>query len=543
MMLFILNVGVRLHMWWVKFHSWCPFLQKTTNPDCHQLRLLKQVIQKNQTTQFGERYSFREIQSLEQFQRQIPISTYEELEPWMASQIQGQSALSPSMAKHYTQTSGTTGQPKNLPIFPHTRKALRKSQQQQTYSIFQRIPQAFEGRLFSMVSPEIEGYLETGQSIGSLSGLLYNNLPYIVRRFKGVLNEGVLSIADYDEKYLIMAQFAAATEDVTLLSTANPSSIIKLVEVMKQRWAEVLDGVRYGNRFGLRANESRYQQLLQIDSQKVTLDLVWPQLSAITTWTKASCQCLISKVKRLTNRCVPILDLGYISTEFRGNIMISYEEDLGLPLVEDHFYEFVKPQDWENRKCPLSIPVKMIDEVVEGESYYVVVTNQHGLYRYFINDLVIIGPRYEKTPSLHFLRKGSGMMNLKGEKLSESQICQAVRQVADQLGLQVHFFVMLACQKQLRYELLLECDEMWSEPQFASLLDSALQALNIEFQAKRQSKRLEAIEVSTLTRGAGDTFKRQAVEKGQRENQYKVQVLQCKQACSFDFTPFLADSI
>ena len=59
--------------------------------------------------------------------------------------------------------------------------------------------------------------------------------------------------------------------------------------------------------------------------------------------------------------------------------------------------------------------------------YYIFFTTTSGLYRYDINDVIKVTGRYNQTPQIIFLRKGRGMTNITGEKLSVNQVIEAVQ--------------------------------------------------------------------------------------------------------------------
>jgi hypothetical protein len=65
-------------------------------------------------------------------------------------------------------------------------------------------------------------------------------------------------------------------------------------------------------------------------------------------------------------------------------------------------------------------------------------------------------------------------------------------------------------------------------------LDSLLRRLNLEYDAKRESGRLNALLVVPLRTGALEAVKAHSVREGQREGQFKTVLLQNKLDLSFD---------
>lgn len=69
----------------------------------------------------------------------------------------------------------------------------------------------------------------------------------------------------------------------------------------------------------------------------------------------------------------------------------------------------------------------------------------------------------------------------------------------------------------------------------AARVDEHLAMLNIEYASKRNSDRLNPLEVVEVQPGTAHIFRRHYVAAGQRDAQFKVQHLQPADACTFDF--------
>src|SRR5205823_8624993 len=165
-----------------------------------------------------------------------------------------------------------------------------------------------------------------------------------------------------------------------------------------------------------------------------------------------------------------------------------------------------------------------------------------GLYRYFINDLVRVTGFLRRTPLLQFVQKGKGVTNITGEKLYECQVLDAVRAAMGEIGCAVRFVIMLADEVACAYRLYIEphAGPRPSAAKLAETVDARLARLNLEYQAKRKSKRLGPIEAHWLIDQAGDAYKQFCVARGQREGQFKPVALAYRKSLGFDFDRFLA---
>jgi hypothetical protein len=164
----------------------------------------------------------------------------------------------------------------------------------------------------------------------------------------------------------------------------------------------------------------------------------------------------------------------------------------------------------------------------EGAAYYIFITTTGGLYRYDINDVIKVTGRYNRTPQIVFLRKGRGMTNITGEKVSVNQIISSIQLAAEGTGTVVDHFKAEADTAGSRYLFRVEFATTVSpetQRQFLQTLDSELKAGNIEYKSKRDSMRLKAPVLHVMKEGWYERGRRAQVESGMRAFQAKTQLL------------------
>ena len=149
----------------------------------------------------------------------------------------------------YAQTSGTTGDPKYVPVTP-TCQGREHSDQMRTwtYHAQKAHPDIFENKVVSLVSPAVEGHTPTGLAYGSTSGFMYKNMPGIIRRAYSIPYE-VFEIEDYGAKYYAIMRISLE-HDVRFLATANPSSIIKMCEKASEYSEDIIKDINDGTLSG-----------------------------------------------------------------------------------------------------------------------------------------------------------------------------------------------------------------------------------------------------------------------------------------------------
>jgi hypothetical protein len=514
-----------------------------------QRRLLMQVISANRNTTFGRQHGFASIASYEDFAGRVPVCTFEQTRPYVAAEIErGVAALTMEEPHCYVRTSGTTDRPKDLPLTASHLKSLRSIQEIAIAFQHRQCPEAFVGSLLAIVSPPREGALANGRSFGSASGFVAGGTPRIVRK-KFVVPPIVLAIKDSHLRYLLILRLALSRADLSYIATANPGTILALVRLYRQYHAALIDDVRRGGFFRgavlgaevraavsglLNADAPRATELERVQASGVEARIadLWPRLRLVGTWTFGSSGFAIAALRRELPPRARIIDIGYIASEFRGTITLGRRSGSGMPTLDTHFFEFVERDCWD-RAAPQFLT---LEQLRKGREYYVIVTTPSGLYRYFVNDLVRVVGHLHRTPLLRFVQKGKGVTNITGEKLYESQMLAAVRTVLDQYRVAGRFVMMLADEAERRYCLYLELEGGVSpdRSEVAAAVDSRLAELNVEYQGKRESQRLEGLVVHWLCRDAGEKYKQHCVEQGQREGQFKTIALAYRRTFGFD---------
>jgi hypothetical protein len=531
---------------------WLPVMRSARRPQQTQTNVLRKIVSANQTTQFGIEHGFADIRTPEDFRQRVAVQDYEKLRDYIERQRRtGEPALTAEPPLFYAQTSGSTGKPKYIPVCASALRLYRAEQALFTYLQYRACPAAFSGKALGIMGSAVEAGLDSGHNVGSVSGYLYESLPSAVQsRF--VVPPRVSTIADYDLKYLVILRLALASPDVSYLGSPNPSTFLRLLEVLNQKRdvlarsletgtlpeLDTLDpDTREGVSRRLQPDRARAMQLS--GKGPLTFASLWPQIALVTTWTGGSCGIALDKLRTALPGHTKVMELGYQSTECRGTIALDAETPFGLPPLHHHFFEFIRQDHWDSGR----LEFRGVGELESNERYYILITTAAGLYRYFMNDLVEAAGRYRNTPLLRFVQKGKGVTSLTGEKLYEAQVIQAVQDTARRHGFAPGFFLLVAEEESSSYHLFLETDDAGTSSmlQTAAEVDQRLGELNVEYHSKRASGRLAPLRIARLRHGTGEAYKAACVRAGQREGQFKPTVLQYRRDLLLRFEPYVVE--
>ena len=69
--------------------------------------------------------------------------------------------------------------------------------------------------------------------------------------------------------------------------------------------------------------------------------------SVVATWTGGSAGIATSALRSELAASTPVLELGYLASEFRGTVTLGRNSGSGLPTYETHFFEFVERERWD----------------------------------------------------------------------------------------------------------------------------------------------------------------------------------------------------
>lgn len=520
-----------------------------------QVRVLHGILQQNRNTAFGRRHRFAEVNSIEDYQRLCPVQNYDSLRPYFDEQENtGQPAITAEAAMFYAQTSGSTGASKLLPVTPTMLKQIKRQQALAGFLQYRACPQAFHGALLGIMGAAEEDQTAGGTTIGAISGVMYGMLPWPMKR-KFILPSGVFGIKDHLTKYLLILRLALAERDITYIATANPSTLVLLMEKLHAYREELLTGIETGRwpaerplphhvakavKRRLRPNRARAAELraLFASRDRLMISELWPHMALLATWTGGNCRIPLQALgAQLPERAVT-MDLGLLASECRATLAVETGTRSGLPVFMDYFFEFVERALWDDRQPEFLT----LDRLEQGKEYYLFVTTTGGLYRYDINDIVKVDGFRNEVPLIEFLQKGRGVTSITGEKLYEKQVVQAISELAAQCSLDLPFFIVLADRMAGHYEFYFELAGTIAPnaAELGNLLDRLICRQNDEYKQKLASGRLKPLQARLLTAGTATHFRAHRVKRGQKDGQFKTQCLAYKDEVDFDFSSRLA---
>jgi phenylacetate-coenzyme A ligase PaaK-like adenylate-forming protein len=80
--------------------------------------LLQRLLRDNQDTEYGRKYHFSDIKSIDDYRKNVPMTTYEDYEGYINRMTENgeRSLLTNYPIAYYASASGTSGSPKKIPV-------------------------------------------------------------------------------------------------------------------------------------------------------------------------------------------------------------------------------------------------------------------------------------------------------------------------------------------------------------------------------------------------------------------------------------------
>jgi hypothetical protein len=510
---------------------------------------LRHILTLSKDTVYGKEHHFDEILAAEtpeelfsRYQKMVPINEYEALQPYIERHKNGEAdILFPGKPKLYATTSGTTKEPKWIPVTETYYKEVYKGMNSLWFYIMMKEkPRVWYGPSASLVGKSIEGAAPDGTVYGSLSGIMQRDIP----KFMHVLHTApaeVFHIADYKARYYTIMRMAIA-RDVHCIITANPSTLVEMQTNANEFYDEYVKDVEQGTlshifsipenirtvlEAGLKPNPKRAAFLRELKNKygKVLPKHYWPNLQTICVWFCGNTQVYFNKIKDAFPKTTVFHEFSYMSTECKSGLVLKSNSPDTVVFAHKIYFEFIHESDIDKPNPK----IYQIYDVIPGQRYVMFVTTSAGLYRYNMNDLLEITGFHNEFPSLKFIQKSNGIISLTGEKLHERQFIDAVHEAEKRRGLTASFFVGFGDVESSNYKFYYEFTDQLTSIEDAERLtkeiDSILQDFNTEYKDKRNSNRLKAPESRLLVPESFEKFKARCIDQGYRDGQFKVNLL------------------
>ena len=455
-----------------------------------QQEVLQRLLSRAKDTEYGRLHGFDSITDYEQFTQRVPVNTYEELKESIDRMRHGErDVLWPGRTKWYAKSSGTTNdKSKFIPVTSEGLQRIHYAGAFDSVALYLRNnPQSrlFDGRAMILGGSHAPNYNLPGSLVGDLSAILIENMNPLANLVR-VPKKSTALLSDFEVKRDRIAR-EAMTKNVTNLSGV-PSWMLSVL--------------------------SRVMEL----SGKTHLEEVWPNLEVFFHGGVAFTPYRQQYERLITSPRMHYMETYNASEGFFGLQSDPTDKSMLLMLDYDVFYEF---EDLSGKTGEGTIvPIWGVEP---GKNYAMLITTSCGLWRYKIGDTV----RFTSTNPYKFVISGrtKSFINAFGEELIVDNAEQGLAYACQQTGAEVLEYtaapVFMDERAKCRHQWLIEFSKQPNDlAQFADLLDSRLQQLNSDYEAKRYKDiTLQHLEIIPARQGLFNAWMKQ---RGKLGGQNKV---------------------
>ena len=530
-------------------------VKASKNPQQASEATLRGILTYGKDTEFGKEHDFDYIlaakddkELYKRYAEKIAPSDYEDYRPYIERHKNGDSnVLVPGKPVMYATTSGTTNEPKWIPITDvYLKNVYGKMTKVWLYNYIMNRPKAFYGKLVTIVSKDVEGYAPDGTVAGSVSGVTRRDAPSFVKELYAVPG-GVYGIKDYTARYYTIMRLSIEV-DAAIFITANPSTLVEVQKNVDKYYDQYCDDIEKGTlshdfdipedirkevEAQIEPNPTRAAELRELKKKygRVLPKHYWPNLQVLNTWKCGNTYVYLDKIKGFFPDCCLHQEFGYFSSECRFGLVMD-DTNYTTLFPHYHYYEFIAEEDVDKLNDPAAmknVKFYQLHELKQGKRYCPFVSTYAGLYRYNMNDLIEVGTPYFNTPRVFMIQKVNGIVTMTGEKLHERQFLEAVNKAAKQMALDVKFFIGFADLSISAYHFYYEFADLQTSQeqaeQFTHIVDKVLKDINIEYAAKRASFRVKDPLTHRLLGQSFEKFKAECIAEGARDGQFKLNLL------------------
>lgn len=462
-----------------------------TQAESLQADQLKKLVSKAVHTEWGVKHGYGTIRSYEDYIRQVPIQSYDDIKPYVERMRHGaRNVLWPSQVRWYAKSSGTTNDKSKF--IPVTSEGLKQMHYKGPadclayYLMTRPDSRFFDGKGLILGGSHAPNYNLKHSLVGDLSAILIENI-HPLANFLRVPSKEIALLSDFEEKMECIAR-STISKNITNISGV-PSWMMAVIK-----------------------------RVLEITGAQ-SLDEVWPNLEIFFHGGVSFAPYRETYQQLIRSPRMQYRETYNASEGFFGVQNDPADPSMMLMLDYGVFYEFI-PLEELGKPNPAVVPLTGVEV---GRNYAMVISNMCGLWRYLIGDTV----RFTSKNPYKFVISGrtKHFINAFGEELVVENAEKGLQAACAATGAQVSEYtaapVFMGTDAKCRHQWLIEFSVAPdSIEHFTQVLDTTLQQVNSDYEAKRYKDiTLQCLEVVPAR---PDLFHDWLKAKGKLGGQHKV---------------------
>lgn len=524
----------------------------TKDPLKAQKAVLKKIVRRNKNCELGKKLNLKDVHSIEDYQRIVPLTTYADYEPYVDRMMENGEDRIMFSGKNirYASSSGSVGKPKMLP------KGINDLWKMQCIGFSASVATAFHWmkknmgvRMYNQVGPlaiNLSGHKTADNKLSNGAGqiplrYLKPILPFFCTSPLELLYPNLED--KLDTSYLHL-RFCLENRKVSYLGSIVVTLLTQMFDYLEENWEMMCDDIEKGiinpniditpelrKKFEKRfkPNPKRAAEL-RAEFEKGFEDpiapRIWPRLQWAYGMMGSNLMVYVEKLRRFIGDNVPIHNMGYAAAEgfFAAPTDLNVNDYVFLPWCL--FFEFIPVNRDDDTNEEVERPL-LLHELEVGKDYEMIVSNFSGLYRYRVEDVVHVTRMFNNTPECEFLYRRNLMMNVANEKTTVDMVNAAIHNTTKEMGVEFNGFSFYPdfSTKPPRYTLLIELKDGALDEEgrqkFIETMDHQFDEINEKYYKYRRWGMLNRPEVLFLKEKTYSDYNKFLADKGVVLNQIK----------------------
>ena len=511
------------------------------DPQKYQNEFLLKLIDDNKNTEYGIKYDFKNIKSIDDFKKKVPITEYADYEEYIERIIERKenNLITAYPIAHFAMSSGSTGNSKTIPVshnscifsssyvgnsvFAFTNRELIKHNKK-------------PGPICALYDISLK-YLEDNVTIGAASATTpYNFMDKIDNLYTSPLPLQCPK-KTINEPVFLKALFALKERDMTCIFSTFSTIIVEFIKTIENNWPKLVEIIRTGELPDdllldeeLKVSLQAYLEPDSVRADELTIEFnkgfnetilnrIWPNLVLIFSIGCGFMSEYARVIKHYGNN-IAFHNSLYASSESILGIATGANETDYAMFTQGVFYEFLPIGEDDYSKT------RLMSELEEGKDYEVIITNLSGFYRYRILDVIHIENHYGNIPTCNVLYRLNQMISAVGEKMSTYHFDQAIKILSNKIKHQINEYSIYVDYNvtPTNYKVFIEFEDdcgKGKNKEISDIFDTILQKVNFGYELCRNENFIDKADVILVEPGTYDVYKKIQILNGISPNQIK----------------------
>lgn len=364
----------------------------TYNPMRSQEEFVMRMMRENAQTEFGQAHNFKNIHTLDDFKRYIPLTTYDDYASYIERISNGERNV---LTAYLTEHLSPFNEYKRLPQSRWSVQSCYDYNFSLGFCLAANHGLLNNGMTLNLVDSHVE-QLPSGVTVGKLLGRLLGKRDFDYDQVYAIPLEVANASEEYDILYL-QALYALRQEYISIAICDHYEKMLELLRYIEKHWPKLAEDIERGNAHIVpdpkRADAVReIMEPHHIGTRIV--GLLWPKLQCIMVNDVDRLSASFELLRTYCGSNVHFVFTGIGTPEGTFSTALNLDDPQTVLIPDSVFYEF-KPKEANSYQTLLTL-----DQLEIGRSYELVVTTLAGLYRYKTYKHFMVVGRYHDTPTV-----------------------------------------------------------------------------------------------------------------------------------------------